>query len=113
MDRDDEDRCQKMINDRIARDLATKGDIEEVRTLHTFRQAKNSIITLIPQPEPVYTELQRKDESEKGISYGFHMHSFSFALKHNFMSVLHIVRGDLLSTREVSIIATYIHTDHI
>jgi hypothetical protein len=24
-----------MINDRIARDLATKGDIEEVRTLHT------------------------------------------------------------------------------
>ena len=84
--------------------------------LVAFKQAKNSIITLIPQPEPVYTELQRKDESEKGILYGHHMHSFSFALKHNFMSVLHIVRGDrnnLLSTREVSIIATYVHRSYL
>ena len=72
MDRDDEDRCQKMINDRIARDLATKGDIEEVRTLHTTGciQASQELNNyLIPQPEPVYTELQRKDESEKGIYY--------------------------------------------
>ena len=81
--------------------------------LVAFKQAKNSIITFIPQPEPVYTELQRKDESEKGIYYGFHMYFISFALKHNFMSVLHIVRGDLLSTREVSIIATYVHRSYL
>ncbi len=46
MDKDDEDRSQRIIEQQIARAQATKGSDEEEET-------------------PVYTELQRKDEEEK------------------------------------------------
>ena len=64
MDRDDEERQRKMLEQQIARAMASKGEV----SLSVRLQPTCSPVSFISQEEetPVYTELQRASEDEKG-----------------------------------------------
>ena len=64
MDKDDEERQRKMIEQQIARAMASKGEV----SLSVRLQPTCLPVPFILQEEetPVYTELQRASEEEKG-----------------------------------------------
>lgn len=72
MDLDDEQRRQKLIEEQVCWCIMIR-----ICVLNIFLQIKRDKERGIEAPEPVYTELVRKDEEEKGIEFLF---SFKFII---------------------------------